>query len=363
MVEIKNEYPFTVVGSSFTEIFYEYLDKIMNRPEFKMNPRGTKTKGITGSTMILTNPRNRVAYVPGRKYKIAYGLAEFLWYMSGSDRLNMITNYAPSMANYSDDGKTVRSGYGDKIFGRFYSVWNQMNYILKKFKQDKNTRQAIIMIRDLTDSMHDIKCDFKSKDIPCTLYLHFQIISNKLHLTVAMRSQDLLIGKMYDVFTFTMIQEWVYLQLLKFYPNLGLGNYIMHDDNVHIYSNWYKRARKILDKFSGTTYHWMNAPKKKYRLLDATRIPAMRRMESVDIEDVLDAERSMRENYLNHNYISSFANHHLPMFWREVLALLQWELWYSKRMFGFKPTFPHSQCRHFSYFVSNMIFQEDGEKK
>jgi len=349
MIKIKSEYPFTVVGSSFIEIFYEYLDKIMNRPEFKMNPRGTKTRGITGSTMILTNPRNRIAYVSGRKYKLSYGLAEFLWYMSGSNSLDMITNYAPSMKKYSDDDKTVRSGYGKKMFRNLFNIGgcsdnyfykvSQMQYIIEKIKRDKNTRQAVIMIRDFTDSAHDINYNFKSKDIPCTLYLHFQIISNKLQLTVAMRSQDLLIGKLYDVFTFTMIQEWVYLKLLKYYPDLRLGNYIMHDDNVHIYSNWYEKARKYLKN------------KKNVK-----SIP-MDIMNDVDLNKILEIEKRMREK----DGFPLTLNQDISKYWYDILYILQYDL--SNMKNGDKSVMEKYINLHKSLWKSIKLYEEDRKNK
>lgn len=237
-----------IEADNFTQIFMKMLLKCHDKPEVIAKPRGMETRALIGHTMKLTNPRDRILFVKGRKYSLVYGLAEFIWYMSGMKDLEFIQIFAPSMKNFSDDGTTVRSGYGYKIARKFMpGDYSQIDYVIDKLKHDKDSRQAIIMIRDFTDTEHDIKLSLKSKDIPCTLYLHFQILKNRLNCIVAMRSQDLMVGKLYDVFTFTMIHEWIYIHLKQIYKTLQLGDFIMFDDNVHIYDRWYKKGNnKVL---------------------------------------------------------------------------------------------------------------------
>ncbi len=230
-----------VTGSSINEVWLKLLKKCYHYG-IPLAPKGVLTKTLICSTMKLTNPRDRVLNIEGRKSSFRYSVAEWFWYMSGKNDLEFISKYAPSMEKFSDDGKTIRSGYGYKMFRPYLDGQTQVEYVINKLMSDRDSRQAVIMIREPEDTLHDIRMGLKSKDIPCTLSLHFMIINNKLTLIVNMRSQDLMVGKVYDIFTFTMLQEYIAMAL-----EVDLGDFIMVDNNLHIYERWFEKANNILE--------------------------------------------------------------------------------------------------------------------
>lgn len=289
----------TFEADNFTELWYEMAYEIYDNPDATMHPRGTSTRAIIGSTMVLTNPRNRIAYIPGRKYSLKYAIAEFIWYLSGKNDLEMIKYYAPSMAKFSNDGKTVNSGYGRQLINN--NGVNQIKYVIDKLMQDKDSRHAIIMIRDIRDTKEDIELGYKSKDIPCTLSLHFQIVNNELILIVNMRSQDLCIGKLYDTFCFTMLQELIYVKLKKKYKTLKLGYYICFDSNVHIYNEWEKRVNNMFEMETESVFGYQ-----------------MPKMEDVDIADVVIAEESIRK-------VIGPRFNDLSEYWWKLIEILLWD--------------------------------------
>ena len=287
-------------ANNFTQIFIDMLRECYYNYDVKSSPRGMETKALITSVMELSNPRNRLLFIEGRKYSLKYAIAEFIWYMSGKKDLEMITHYAPSIVKYSDDGKTINSGYGYKIMRNIQNGKTQIDYVIEKLKNDKHTRQAVIIIRDISDTIYDIKMQGKSKDIPCTFYMHFQIVNNELICIVSMRSQDLLVGKLYDVFCFTMIQEFIFVKLKKFYKNLKLGKFIMYDNNVHIYEKWYNTAEYILRH---------NKNVKTY---------CMQKMADVDINKIVLYEKYIRQN-------KCVDLKEIPKYWQDLLLKLREE--------------------------------------
>jgi thymidylate synthase len=85
----------------------------------------------------------------------------------------------------------------------------------------------------------------ESKDIPCTVMLHFMIRNFKLNLTVYMRSNDAWLGLPYDLFNFTQIQCQVAVKLG--YPP---GNYYHIAGSMHVYTHNTADAH-WMDKYPG----------------------------------------------------------------------------------------------------------------
>jgi len=69
-----------------------------------------------------------------------------------------------------------------------------------------------------------------SKDVPCTVSLHFMVRSGALELVVYMRSNDVWLGWPYDVVMFTVLQEAMATDL-----GLELGQYTHVDGSLHLY--------------------------------------------------------------------------------------------------------------------------------
>ena len=146
-----------------------------------------------------------------------------------------------------------------------------------------------------------MRLNLESKDIPCTFYMHFQIIRNELFCTISMRSQDLFVGACYDFFCFSMLHEYMLIQLKERYRDLQLGSLIIHQDNLHIYSKWYETAHEIIEDQSSIIT--LEMPK----------------MTKVDINDVLKAEYKIRTGNPEDVFIKS-----IPKYWRDLLNILKW---------------------------------------
>ena len=95
--------------------------------------------------------------------------------------------------------------------------------------KDSDSRQAIM---HYNRPIHQYD---KNGDFVCTLYSQFFIRNNKLYMTTCMRSMDLLYGYPFDVVFFTLMQQSMRLELLKYYPTLELGSYTHFVGSLHMY--------------------------------------------------------------------------------------------------------------------------------
>ena len=212
----------------------------------------------------ITNPKARLITISERKWNIALAYAESLWIATGRNDLKMISRYLVRMKDFSDDGITLRGGYGPRI--RKYngnsvdynintslqkfneSTLNeidQLKFVIKCFEKDINTRQAIITIGDpIKDCFEKTGKLKQTKDFPCTRSLHFMKhpTEHKLNLTVYMRSSDLLWGaSAVNIFNFTFIQEYI-AQIV----NLEVGEYTHIANSFH----YYEDKKQIIERIS-----------------------------------------------------------------------------------------------------------------
>ena len=232
---------------NFTDLYKQLQSDLVNEG-VTIEPRDMLTRELLNVNLILTNPQERLLYSKVRKHNYTYASAEFLWYLSGTNRLDFIEYYLPRMREYSDDNVTLNSAYGYRIFGKHNDFPNQWINVLLKLKDDPDTRQGVITIH----YQYDI--DMPSKDVPCTMNLHFMIRDNRLNLLVQMRSNDAFMGLIYDVFSFTLLQEH-FLNCLKIvesdmFKSLKLGTYVHKADSMHIYERNLNRVGDLLEEDS-----------------------------------------------------------------------------------------------------------------
>ncbi len=224
---------------SFTHCYLSLVRQVYEEPAYESAPRGQKVKEILGASFTITNPRDRIPYVAGRKFSMTYMVAELLWYLSGSNKTEWIANYSNFWRDISDDGVTANSAYGARLFqshpkiaqGRF----TQWEYIVEELRRDPDSRRAVMHLRVPDDSV-DAKLD-----VPCTLALQFFIREGKLHQIVNMRSSDVIFGIAYDIPAFTLFQELLANEL-----GVELGTYTHMSNSLHIYERHFDMAETIL---------------------------------------------------------------------------------------------------------------------
>ena len=225
-------------------VWQEKVAECLDNYNYMPKPRGMEVREIISGSYKVPMP----AYIDlkDRKINLSFMFAEAAWIISGSNRLNEITPHMKVYSRFSDDGVFLNGAYGPKII-------DQLPYIAKCLIEDNDSRQAVLNIwRERPGS---------SKDIPCTTQMQFLIRDGKLNLVTTMRSQDIVLGFTYDVFTFSMVAKSVQLILKTLGLEVGLGDLFVNIGSLHIYETHYKDAEK-----------WINTDKQENRISKAVDI-------------------------------------------------------------------------------------------
>lgn len=259
---------------STNEIYFDLIQRLMQEKTM-VSPRGMKTKEILCEKVIIDNPRDRIITLPYFSTSVRYAIGEFIWYLKATNKISEINFYSTVWKRFSDDGKTVNSAYGHRIFGKHKSLKvNQWEWVKNKLVEDPDSRQAVININLPLDKYKP------TKDFPCTLALQFLLRKNRLNLIAYMRSNDINWGFRNDMFCFSMFQELMTLQLAEaFGKKIRLGKYYHVDGSVHIYERDFKKARMLLQEV------------KKVQ-----KSKPMKKMTLVNIDKLIEAEKYIQRN-------------------------------------------------------------------
>jgi len=216
-------------GNSLNVLYVKACKALTSMSDFTTKSKGETLQEIHNAIFELSNPRNNILTLKGRKLSKRYLAGETAFYLAGSDSLSFIGHYAKFWEGISDDGKTVNSCYGKRLFKEQVNGFTQIEYVVKQLSEKKDTKKAVAMIykeRDTTPY---------TKDNPCTMYLHFAIRNNKLMLTTMMRSNDIWLGVPYDFFFFTTLQQIVLSLVNEKGFSYSLGKYTHIANSLHLY--------------------------------------------------------------------------------------------------------------------------------
>lgn len=214
------EYNVGVADKSIDLVWTRWYDKISKMNEPNDSRDGMVIGEVINAISVIEDPTKNVLLSPIRKLSMRYAVGEFLWYLSGSNKLKEISKYTKNWERFSDDGENLNSCYGWCIKHKF--GFDQYKYVKELLKKDRNTRQAVIHIKEPNNK--------PSKDVNCTICLQFFIRENKLYLTTYMRSCDLWYGFPYDVFNFCNLQVLLSMEL-----GVELGTYTHICGSLHLY--------------------------------------------------------------------------------------------------------------------------------
>jgi len=210
------------------------FEKLLAEPKTHAAHKG-EFKEVIGASLHLSNPLARLSRSEG-KGKVFSALGEFLWYLSQDTLLEFINYYVADLSEESDDGIRVRGGYGNRLFAWRQNI-NQVDNVIQILRKSPTSRRAVIQLFDAEDIAQ------RYASAPCTCTLQFLGRDGKLHMFVAMRSNDAYLGLPHDVFAFTMLQE-----LIARSVNLELGEYKHCAGSLHLYSKHFSDARNYLDE-------------------------------------------------------------------------------------------------------------------
>lgn len=171
-----------------------------------------------------------------RKSSVDYLTKENNWYMSKDLDVQKMSDI--TIWNLiKDSTNQVNSNYGYLVYSK--GNFNQIAHVIKKLKEDRNTRQAVIIYN--RPSMHLEYNDLGGKDFICTFYQHFFIRDNKLNCIVNMRSNDCIYGTFNDIPWFYLVYNDVFNSL----ENVEKGSMLYVANSFHCYERHFELLEKI----------------------------------------------------------------------------------------------------------------------
>jgi thymidylate synthase len=291
--------PASASYASFHDAYLDQLGRVYHGLQFRNAPRGFPSRERIGVQYTVLDPRQRVPVAPARRVNIVFNFAEALWYLSGRNDLDFIAYYASSMNRYSMDGRTLTgTAYGRKLFGA-EGGRSQWDSVVSQLRDDPDSKRAVMQIFDGAELQVE-----DNIDVSCTLGLQFLLRDAELHLISYMRANDAYRGMVSDVFSFTLLQEFLATEL-----GVGLGSYIHTVGSLHIYLHDDQRVREVLS--SPTP-----APR------DRPAFPAMPSGSNWPVvHELLKLEEALRDN--RHRISPDISGLGLPGYWSQVLLLFE----------------------------------------
>ncbi len=208
----------------------------------RINPTKSPAVEEIGVLLELTNPRSRLSRAWSRR--LLFGcLGELLWYLKGSDQLDVIQYYLSRYQEFTEPDGTIFGAYGPRLFNMRGDGIDQFHNVIKRLQNNSDTRRAVIQLFDAADILEH------HEDVPCTCTFQFLLRDKQLHMVTFMRSNDAYMGLPHDVFAFTMIQEIVARSL-----GVQLGVYKHMVGSLHLYDHDRKAATQYCSEgFQPTT--------------------------------------------------------------------------------------------------------------
>lgn len=216
-----------------SEVLPQILSDLLELGD-EVGSRNGRVKEHLNAQIVLTDPQQREILSINRKANVFAQIAETMWVLAGRNDIEWLSAYLPRAKDYSDDGETWRGGYGPRIRDTHFG-FDQLAHVLDLLQADPLSRRAVIAIYDPSvDSA-------PGKDIPCNDFLQFQSRLGALHMTVTVRSNDVMWGwSGINAFEWSTLQEIV-AHLL----GITVGTLTFNIGSLHLYGQHWDKARRI----------------------------------------------------------------------------------------------------------------------
>lgn len=193
----------------------EIVQRVLNYGEV-VSPRGQKTLEIGPATIVVRDPRRVVPLGQNRKLNMAIGAAESCHLLGGVSDAAQMVSVTKNFEQFVEDGR-LRGAYGPRTYSQFPRV-------AELLRRDPDTRQAGVVL------WREPELASLSRDVPCTVELHFAVRRGRLNMYTTMRSNDVFWGVPYDFWMFSNV-----LHAMAYATGYPVGLYVHTALSLHVY--------------------------------------------------------------------------------------------------------------------------------
>lgn len=203
--------------------------------------RGSLVKELFDFTQCL-NTLQPFMNFKGRNINIDYFKKEMLWKLTGDPFNDSIKQHAKMWEFVQNTDGTFNSNYGQYWFGKQQGLIKAFLELTK----DMYSRRSIIPMLNASHIGHGVN------DTVCTGFVQFYIRQSvngmfAVNMHVSMRSSDQIFGLGTDIPTFAFLHRLMHGILQSVYPNVYIGDLIIHATNSHIYERHFGMVNQILN--------------------------------------------------------------------------------------------------------------------
>lgn len=216
----------------------EYGSKIYNE-RTKEHTKTIFNTMLSYDTTVVDNFRSNFYTMPeGRTIRPHVAAAELAWSLLGVKDADFIQQYSKMWSKFTNEKNEVEAAYGyrwKRHFGR-----DQLFEAMDQLQKNKSSRQLVVMAWDpRSDGLTN---EGKIKNVPCPMGFQLNVdLNDTLHLTVFMRSSDLVVGLPYDYMFYDQLAVAIANEM-----GLKKTEITIFSANSHIYR---KHQDIVIDQF------------------------------------------------------------------------------------------------------------------
>ena len=211
----------TNVNDAYYKCMIQFRRHMYSNEVIELSTRGERrVKLAVPVSTLYKYPRERVLFDETRDANPFFHFMEALWILAGRNDVTWLSQWLAKISEFTDDGETFYGAYGARIFKD-----RQLYKVMERLRLDRASSRAVVAIYEPAD------VNYSGKDLPCNCTIFLGIDHDRLNITVANRSNDMIWGAYgANVVQFSTLQEYI-----AFNVDAKMGWYCQMSNNAHIY--------------------------------------------------------------------------------------------------------------------------------
>ena len=190
--------------------------------------RAGETAEVLHAVLEIDDPRHRWVTSRFPALNPAFGIAEVIWILAGSNDSEVLNYWFPRLPEFAGEGATYAGAYGYRLRHQFGV--DQIRRACDALLAKPASRQVVLQYWDARADLPADNGDPRCKDIPCNVMSLLKVRNGRLEWTQIMRSNDLHRGLPHNLLQFSVLQE-----IMAGWLHVDVGSYHHWSDSLHVY--------------------------------------------------------------------------------------------------------------------------------